>query len=86
MQSVYARTFYKSNAEVPHIVISGQVMLPALRNFCIELFHPDHGSQDRNAIILQQNDPAPEMEMFLQNPKYELFLTYMQVFLIDNRL
>jgi hypothetical protein len=52
LQSVYARSFYKANSDVPHIVITGNVMLPALKNFCQELFHPDHGSQAKNAIIL----------------------------------
>ena len=51
MQSRYARAFYKANAEVPHIIICGHVGVSALRNFCTELFHPDHGSQDKNAVI-----------------------------------
>ena len=51
MQSRYARAFYKNNAEVPHIIICGQVLISALKNFCNELFHPDHGSQDKNAVI-----------------------------------
>ena len=44
LQSVYARNFYKWNPEVPHIIITGYVSVPALKNFCHELFHPDHGS------------------------------------------
>ena len=44
LQSVYAREFYKWNPEVPHIVICGYVSVTSLRNFCNELFHPDHGS------------------------------------------
>lgn len=50
----------------------------ALRNFCSELFHQDHGSQDKNAIIMRLTKPNTEMEIFLHNPKYELFLTYLQ--------
>lgn len=38
------RQFYKSTAEVPHIVISGQVLVQALKNFTTELFHVDHGN------------------------------------------
>lgn len=78
MQSRYARAIYKANSEVPHLVITGNVVVPALRNFCLELFHPDHGSQDKNAIILQQNNPSVEMETFLHNQQFELYLTYLQ--------
>ena len=52
MQSVYARNFYKANSEVPHIIVCGNVGVAALKNFCHELFHPDHGSSDKNAIVL----------------------------------
>lgn len=78
LQSVYARDFYKWNPEVPHIIICGYVSVPALKNFCNELFHPDHGSQDKNAIILKASVPNTEMEIFLHTPQYELFLTYLQ--------
>ena len=44
MQSPYARALYKVNSEVPHIIICGLVGVPALKNFCNELFHPDHGN------------------------------------------
>lgn len=40
------------------------------------MFHPDHGSYDRHAVIIQLNDPANDMEMFLHNPSYELFISY----------
>jgi len=78
MQSYYARAIYKPNAEMPHILISGYVGVSALKNFCVELFHPDHGSQDKNAIILQQNNPSVEMINFMHQPQYELHLTYLQ--------
>jgi hypothetical protein len=78
LQSKYARAIYKANAEVPFIIICGHVGVAALKNFCAELFHQDHGNQDKNAVILQQNTPSAEMEMFLHTPQYELFLTYLQ--------
>ena len=52
MQSVYARTRYKSNSEIPHILVCGNVQIQPLKNFCIELFHDDHGKTDKNAVIL----------------------------------
>lgn len=71
---MYARDFYKWNPGVPHIIICGYVGVAGLRNFCNELFHPDHGSQDKNAIILKTTIPNSEMEIFLHTPQYELFL------------
>lgn len=78
MQSVYARAIYKMNTEVPHIMICGHLSVAALRDFCNELFHPDHGSQDKNAVIMQAVDPSVEMESFIHTPQYELFLTYLK--------
>ena len=77
MQSVYLRAVYKNDPEIPHIVLTGEVKLPALKNFCEELFHEDHGSQDKHAIILQTKDPESEMEIFLNDPKYEGMLWYL---------
>eukprot|EP00347_Sterkiella_histriomuscorum_P022282 403331035 len=74
LQSRYRRTAYKS-VEVKHILVTGSLGLQALKNFCDELFHEDHGSQATNAVILQQDDPKPEMELFIQ--KYGMFLTYL---------
>ena len=78
MQSVYAREFYKWNPEIPHIIICGHVGVSALQNFCGELFHPDHGNQYKNAIILKGQIPTAEMEMLLHYPLYEHFLIYLQ--------
>lgn len=78
MQSVYARNIYKANSEVPHILVCGDVEVSTFKFFCHELFHPDHGGQDKHAIILQTNIPNNEMEMFLHNPQFELFLNYLQ--------
>jgi len=59
LKSYFAWREYSANpAEIPHLVISGQVVIQALDNFCQELFHIDHGSQDRHAIILQPHDPT----------------------------
>jgi len=58
-------------------VITGSVKQQALKNFCEELFHSDHGGQATNALILQHEDPKAEMKIFLQ--QYELFMTYLSV-------
>ncbi len=78
LQSYYARVIYKYNSEVPHLLVTGYVSVLALKDFSVELFHPDHGSQDKYAVILQQKDPSVEMQAFLHHPQYELFLTYLR--------
>lgn len=77
-QSVYAREVYKSAAEVPHIVVCGDIELSSFKNFCKELFHPDHGNSDKNAVILQYHLPSIDMELFLRNPRYEIYLKYLK--------
>mmetsp|Transcript_35561 Transcript_35561/g.34593 ORF Transcript_35561/g.34593 Transcript_35561/m.34593 type:complete len:466 (+) Transcript_35561:403-1800(+) len=74
MQSKYRRAPYKYS-EVRHIIVTGYVDLQALRNFCDELFHEDHGTLSTNAVILQPADPRPDMETYLQ--KQERNLTYL---------
>lgn len=76
--SIYARAAYKSNPETPHIVICGQVGVDSLKNFCDELFHPDHGTQDKNAIIIQNCLPNQEMKVFLHAGTFEVSLKYLQ--------
>lgn len=77
-QSVYAREVYKSAAEVPHIVVCGDIELNSFKNFCKELFHPDHGNSDKNAVILQYHLPSIEMELLLRNPRFEIYLKYLK--------
>lgn len=64
IRSRYRRNDYKST-DVRHILVTGSIDLQALKNFCDELFHQDHGNQATNAVILQQEDPKSEMELFI---------------------
>jgi hypothetical protein len=69
------------------VIVNGTVQVQALSNFCEELFHPDHRTSDKNLVILQDEDTTPEMEIFLRNSKFELFLTYLEgTPMIDNHL
>lgn len=78
MQSEYARNDYKHSSEVPHLIVCGDIEIVSFKNFCKELFHPDHGNNDKNAVILQYSLPTIEMEIFLRNPKYEMYMFYLQ--------
>lgn len=51
MQSPYKKNTYKS-IEVRHIVVTGYVGLQAMKNFCEELFHKDHGDMFVNAVFV----------------------------------
>ena len=53
LKSTFQQAVYISNPEVQHLVITGQVKLTALKNVALELFHPDHGNEDRHAVVLQ---------------------------------
>lgn len=77
LQSKWASEPYKAKQEIPHIVICGRIQLESLKNFCLELFHEDHGSLEKMAIILQHKDPPNKMQMFLKEPLQELFVIYL---------
>jgi len=77
LQSKWAGEPYKAKQETPHIVLCGRIQLGGLKNFCNELFHEDHGSSEKIAVILQHKDPPNKMQMFLKEPKHEMFLVYL---------
>ena len=77
-KSPYERDSYKKNAEIKHVVITGHVQLQALKTVTTELFHIDHGSQERHAVILQSEEPGNAMEMFLHDPNYSHLVKYLK--------
>ena len=52
MKSVYERDRQQPNSEIPHVIITGNVTLSGIANVTLELFHPDHGSTERKAVVL----------------------------------
>ena len=76
--SVYSRENYKSHSEIPHLIVCGSISVEALVSFCEELFHVDHGSNEKNVIILDKNKPSPDMRLFLHAGKYEMNLKYLE--------
>ncbi|MCQ2815745.1 MAG: calcium-activated potassium channel [archaeon] len=73
-QNEYQLNTYKASKEIPHIILTGDISLDSLKSFCHELFHPDHGSQRRHAVIINNNTPSHEMEMFLNNEQNVYYL------------
>lgn len=49
--------------------------LDALENFCQELYHPDHGGDATNIVIMQDFDPDGDMDSFMN--KNFLSMTYL---------
>lgn len=69
---------YKSNNEIPFLIVCGHLSVSVVNNFCQELFHPDHGNADKNAVIIQNQTPSNEMEVFLHYPAFQQHLKYLQ--------
>ena len=78
IQSEYERNYFVKKNRIPFLILCGDISVDSLKNFCKELFHQDHGNNDKNAVILQQTQPSVETEIFLNTPQYELFLNFIQ--------
>ena len=76
--SVYSRDEYKSNPNISHLIISGQIITESINNFCNELFHEDHGLDNKNLVILSPNPPSSEMLYLLHTGDNETNLRYLQ--------
>ena len=78
--SIYSRDKYKSNSDIPFLVISGQIITESINNFCKELFHVDHGVGNKNVVILTANSPSNEMLLLLHTGKNESNLKLLKDF------
>jgi hypothetical protein len=61
-KSYYARRSYKTSNTTPFIVILGSISSIAVENFFKELFHQDHGTQKKHAILLVPHRPDAMLE------------------------
>eukprot|EP00744_Colponema_vietnamica_P004998 GILI01007381.1.p1 GENE.GILI01007381.1~~GILI01007381.1.p1 ORF type:complete len:1097 (+),score=258.72 GILI01007381.1:466-3291(+) len=77
-KSIYARRSYSLTDRVPHVVITGNLTVPALNDILNELFHPDHGMQEKNAVLLNSHTPSAEMEHLLHVPQNEMTVHYIE--------
>lgn len=78
IQSFYARRYYKATSDVFHIILIGDIDLDSVKSFCTEFFHSDHGIQYRHAVIICNETPSKEMEIFLNEKSIANFLIYIQ--------
>lgn len=72
-KSVYARTTYKKLNGVEFILISGNVSVGSVIVLLKEYFHPDHGENERHALILMPQSPDNNMKSLLQDYPNKLF-------------
>jgi len=77
-QTIYERRNYISSPDVPHIIILGDIELYALKNFCKEFFHKDHGEGYRHIVILMNKAPSKAFELFLNQKINSKFIIYLQ--------
>ena len=72
-KSVYARTAYKMLEGVQFILISGNISNGSIVVLLQEYFHPDHGEDERHALILLPQGPDTGMKSLLQEYPNKLF-------------
>ena len=77
-QTIYERKEYISSADIPFIVLIGNIGLEALKSFCGEYFHKDHGKFYRHIVILVNKCPNKQFESFLNEKDNNKFIFYLQ--------
>jgi len=77
-QTIYEMNSYTASNDIFHIVLCGNINIESLKSFCNEYFHLDHGTQHRHAVILCNEEPNKEMEIFIHSKEYNNSLFYLQ--------
>ena len=77
-QTIYEMNSYTASNDIFHIVLCGNINIESLKSFCNEYFHLDHGTQHRHAVILCNEEPNKEMEIFIHSKDYNNSLFYLQ--------
>ena len=77
-QTIYESKEYISSQDVPFVVLIGNIGLDALKSFCEEYFHPDHGKFYRHIVILVNKFPNKPFESFLNEKDNNKFIYYLQ--------
>ena len=72
-KSIYARTSCKVLKGVDFILISGNVSSGSIDVLLQEYFHPDHGSNERHALVLLPQQPDTHMKKLFQIYPNKLF-------------
>ena len=65
-RSHYRTRRYSKSSEDTHIVVSGDITLNAMLDFCMELFHPEHLTMKGQAVVIQNFDPSQNMRHIVE--------------------
>ena len=72
-KSVYSRIGYKKLDKVNYILITGNVSYYSVFDLLREYFHPDHGENEKHALILMPQRPDSNMKSLLQEYQNKLY-------------
>jgi hypothetical protein len=73
LKSIYSRISYKRLDKVNYIIITGNISYGPIYDLLKEYFHPDHGENERHALILMPQKPDADMKSLLQDYANKLF-------------
>ncbi len=72
-KSVYSRISYKKLDKVNYILITGNISYYSVYDLLREYFHPDHGENEKHALILMPQRPDPNMKSLLAEYQNKLY-------------
>lgn len=72
-KSIYSRLSYKRIENIKYILITGNITYNSMYDLLQEYFHPDHGENERHALILLPQTPDINMKYLLQKYQNKLF-------------
>jgi len=79
LTSKFARISYKrGRGDDKHIVIMGSALDPAFKTFLGELYHSDHGINDRHAIIMRSKIPSEDLSIWLRQNNLASKVLYLE--------
>jgi len=72
-KSVYSRISYKKLDKVNYILITGNISYYSVYDLLREYFHPDHGENEKHALILMPQRPDANMKSLLSEYQNKLY-------------
>ena len=72
-KSVYSRISYKKLDKVNYILITGNISYYSVYDLLREYFHPDHGENEKHALILMPQRPDSNMKSLLAEYQNKLY-------------
>lgn len=77
-QSVYSRQKYKVIDNIKHVVVTGNVTFISLRDLLNEMFHDDHGQNEKHTVLLLPSKPDSRILSLISLPRFASVVYYIQ--------